>query len=252
MIGRIAGFTFGFLLALSARAVDAPVHIEITATDPPSNGELASRAALNVRVRFVSAVPIRMQARGYKGGVEQQASMTNPAPVYPAGQGEAIAWLAFDSGLIDEVRVLVFDERWQPVAQAGVSRSVLWSSTAPVTTTRPPWVDAMNAAQQSMVSNSMRTAMPAVTAGDVVLFQLAGLSVPAYVLLQAIALWRRRGRAELAPLLVMAPAFAHASFAYANDSNLWPIFLIFLCPVACLYLMILFALRIRSGRSAPA
>src|SRR6187399_1421781 len=97
---RIASTLLAFVAAIStfpqARAAEALAHVEILETDPGHDIELAPRAALHARVRYDSLVPIRIQARAYKGGVEQQASMMNPSPVYPAGQGEAIAWLAFD------------------------------------------------------------------------------------------------------------------------------------------------------------
>jgi hypothetical protein len=248
---RIAASVFAFVLAVaSARAVAAPV-VEVVETDPPGDTELAPREAVYARVRYDSTVPFRVQARGYRAGVEQQAAMMNPSPVYPAGQGEAIAWLAFETGVVDELRVVVFDERWQPLTTASVPRNVLWSRTAAPPATRSPWVAALNAAQQSSVSSQVRAATPESGAGDIVLFQLVALSVPGYLLLQAFALWRRRGRskrAELLPLLAMMPAFAFSALAYARDANLWPVWLLLLCPPAVLYLAIVLFARSRSAR----
>jgi hypothetical protein len=249
---RIAASFIAFVLAVASVGVAAATIAEIVATDPARDTQLAPREALHARVRYDSTVPFRVQARGYRGGVEQQAAMLNPSPVYAAGQGEAIAWLAFDAGFVDELRVVVFDERWQPLTTASVGRNVLWTRAAAPRAERAPWVAALNDAQQSSVSSQARAATPATDAGDIALFQLVALSVPGYVLLQAFALWRRRDRgkrAELVPLLVMAPTFAFSALAYWHEANLWPVWLLLLCPPAVLYLAIVLVARSRSERA---
>lgn len=247
MVRPIAAFLATALLLAALPCVAAQgLRIEPIETDPPAGAELPPREALYVRVRYDARAPFRVQARGYRGGVEQQAAMTNPSPVYAAGQGEAIAWIAFETGLVDEVRVLAFDERWQPVSDARLARPVLWSRSAPHAPARAPWVAALDADQQSRVAQRARAATPPATGAGVVLLQLAALSVPGYLVLQAFAAWRRRGRpkrAELAPLLVTAPAFAHALFALRADANLWPLLLLLICPPACLYLVVVAFVR---------
>ena len=72
------------------------------------------------------------------------------------------------------------------------------------------------------------------------------LSIPAYFLLQ----WQLGRRwtggwrlLALAPLVVMVPVFIHAALAFAAQSNLWPLLLIFAAPLAFLYLLALAGVR---------
>lgn len=77
-----------------------------------------------------------------------------------------------------------------------------------------------------------------------------------YPPLQALALWRLEGwvrRAAFVPALIMVPVLAQAAYAYAHNSNLWPIFIIFLSPLANVFLLVVL---LASGRhkkdEAPA
>jgi hypothetical protein len=63
--------------------------------------------------------------------------------------------------------------------------------------------------------------------------------VPAYFVLQPMVLARWRGRwrmAALAPLLLTVPAGLFSLYALAQDSNLWPLALIFAAAIGSLYL----------------
>ena len=73
------------------------------------------------------------------------------------------------------------------------------------------------------------------------LLSLLWLAVPAYLIMQVIVLWRSSGRARLAasvPLVFMVPVFAHAIWGLTQNSNLWPLLLLFASPVALLYVCI--------------
>ncbi|HZU35877.1 MAG TPA: hypothetical protein VFA18_08215 [Gemmataceae bacterium] len=72
-----------------------------------------------------------------------------------------------------------------------------------------------------------------------------------YLPLQVYAAVRLRGGRRLAallPLLLMVPIFALTADAYAKDSNLWPVCLIFTAPVGTGYLVALLLIR-RSAAS---
>lgn len=72
------------------------------------------------------------------------------------------------------------------------------------------------------------------------------LSLPGYALLQwyAARSWTGGWRiAALAPLLVMVPLAIHAAIAFMAQSNLWPLMVILLSPLACLYLIGLLGAR---------
>jgi fumarate reductase subunit C len=68
------------------------------------------------------------------------------------------------------------------------------------------------------------------------------LSVPGYFLLQAaLTFWTSRGwrLATLVPAVIMVPILAYTVLAYAAQSNLWPLLLLFSAPPAFLYLVVL-------------
>jgi len=70
--------------------------------------------------------------------------------------------------------------------------------------------------------------------------------VPAYFFLQYFTLARYRGgwrMAALAPLVVMLPLVGHAILAFLAGSNLWPLLLILVSPIAFLYLVVLGIIR---------
>ena len=72
------------------------------------------------------------------------------------------------------------------------------------------------------------------------------LLVPAYFFLQYFT-WRRyRGGwlvAALVPLVVMVPVVLHATLALMAGSNLWPLLIILVTPVAFLYLVAVAVVR---------
>jgi hypothetical protein len=82
--------------------------------------------------------------------------MTNPSPAYAAGRGEAVAWIAFNEAQrIDEVRVVVSDERWRPLLELNEPLQAEWSSTASQVLPAA-WATRLSDAQQRAVSESMR------------------------------------------------------------------------------------------------
>jgi hypothetical protein len=86
------------------------------------------------------------------------------------------------------------------------------------------------------------------------LIDLLWLSVPAYVIAQAVALLRTSGPWRVAaalPLAVMLPVFAHAAVAFAQQSNLWPLGMLLASPVALLYAAAVATFAPSDGDSAP-
>ena len=82
------------------------------------------------------------------------------------------------------------------------------------------------------------------------IYTAAGLwgGILVYPLLQVVALWRLRDllrRVAFIPAVLMVPVLGHAAYAYAQNSNLWPIFIIFLSPLANAFLLVLL---LASGR----
>ena len=81
---------------------------------------------------------------------------------------------------------------------------------------------------------------------DTLLGLVAMIALPGYWILQIILAKRCDGGwriAALAPLVVMVPLVAYTAFAFAAGSNLWPLMLILVSPVAFVYLAIVSAIR---------
>ena len=71
--------------------------------------------------------------------------------------------------------------------------------------------------------------------------------IPAYFVLQPLALLRLSGRwrtAAAVPLILAVPAAAWCLYALAQESNLWPLVFIFFAPIGTLYLGTILILRL--------
>lgn len=224
--------------------------VQVLETDPVSGAALQGREPLYVRIAYDSEIPLRFQAQAYHNGtpVERSAAF-NPAPVYPAGRGEAVAWIAFDQYTrIDAVGIRVMNERWQPVLTVTHPVAMEWSGVMPEQWRKPAaWAQRLSDAQQSMVVRAARDYSAEQSDGwGNLLILLMGLSLPGYLILQ-IWLWlSSRGgwrKAALAPLLLMVPLLLYTLFALLAGSNLWPLMLLFLTPLAFVYLLVLWIAR---------
>jgi hypothetical protein len=232
----------------------AAVRVSITDVSPASPIALSARTSLYARVVYDSDQPLKLQAAGWRGGREVKAAMCNASQTYPAGHGVGLVWVAYDAGgRIDQIRAVAYDNRWRPVTEASVPVKVEW-----VTQARPaaeaPWVRELGNEQTRVISQGAQNYMsgPLGWVLDVLVMAML-LSVPGYPVLQIIAFWRLRGAARLfsaVPLIVMLPTYAFCLYALSRESNLWPIWAIFLSPPMALYEIILF-LIFRRGNHAP-
>jgi hypothetical protein len=228
------------LLPVFAAALRAaPPVVRATATSPESPASLAPNEPLYVRVEYHSDQPLRFQAAGYWHGKKRERFSVNPSPVYPPGAGEAVVWFAGEPGAqVDEIRVLVHDQNWRPLDSVALPVTAAWH--AGVARTPPAaWAKELSGAQQRNVSQDMRKS--AEHSGGwfdtllAILLPLAFLSVPGYPILQGYAFYRLRGPRRLIsalPLSFMLPVYAFCLYALSLESNLWPLYAIFLSPVA--------------------
>jgi hypothetical protein len=79
-----------------------------------------------------------------------------------------------------------------------------------------------------------------------------GLAPVAYPILQIIALRKSTGRLRFVagvPIFVMVPVIWVTIQAFRADSNLWPLFLIFASPVACVWSIVCLAIATRRNGS---
>lgn len=76
--------------------------------------------------------------------------------------------------------------------------------------------------------------------------QTMGLTFFGYFILQVWLVRRWSGGwrlAALVPLLITGPAVLFSLYALSRGSNLWPLTLIFLAPVGCVYLLMAWGAR---------
>jgi phosphoglycerol transferase MdoB-like AlkP superfamily enzyme len=86
---------------------------------------------------------------------------------------------------------------------------------------------------------------------ELILGVIVTMAIPAYFVVQPMLLLRWGGgwrRAALVPLLLIVPALAFSLFALTQDSNLWPITLIFAAAIGMLYLAGLWSFKQWLGR----
>lgn len=254
----------GLFLVFALLSFTSPVHpasevsVRILQTDPPSGTELDGREPLYVRIAYESDVPLRFQARPYRDGQPVSRSAAyNPSPAYRAGRGETVAWVSFDDAtVIDEIRVKVSDGQWQPVSTVSRRIDIRWNGVMPAQWRTPAdWVERLSGAQQQMVSQAALESGSGSSGGGDLLIPLMGLSVPGYLLLQIwfLASWRDGWRkAAMVPLLVMIPLTLYTVFALMAGSNLWPLALLFLAPIAFASLCVLGLVRAVFGTSGAA
>lgn len=238
-----------------AGAETALPQVAVTAIHPGASGSLGLNRPLYLRLSYRSAVPIRVQAQGSLAGETiTESARFNPSPAYPAGDGEALVWIAYRGKTrLDEVRVEVHDSAWRPLLSARLPVAVTWTEDAGVAGPEPAWVGRLGAVQQEAMGPSQGSD------GSEGL-DLAGLVLiwasPAYLVLQVVlALWLtgRWRLAALAPLVAMLPLAIHSVVELGAGSNLWPLLFIFAAPLASLYLAGLAGARlvgmVRTSRS---
>lgn len=237
------------LLALlpSWALAQAPgIEIKILETDPVEGSTLSSNAPLYVRLQYNSSRPLRFQVMGFLADTKMDKSASfNPAPEYPAGSGEAIAWVAYSEKVeIDKLKIIVSDASWETVDKLSLPLEMHWSgSTLKNQRQLPQWVQTLNAQQQAMVAS---TAQQPPSGGEMafwgLLMMLMAWSIPGYIALQICMLVKYEGRwrkLAMLPLIGTIPLLAYTLFALLAGSNLWPLMLLFLGPFAFAYLIII-------------
>lgn len=242
------------ICASHAVAQSPPVVLEVLATDPASEATLQRGETFYARVAYQSDRPLRIRIQGLHQG-KPLPTMTNPAPRADPPSGEALVWLASDQPVAaDEIRVSAEDQATgKVIAQASLPANLEWTGT-PAATPRQvaEWARTMSQAQQQVISEEMRGYGQSGGFMDTLLGLVMMLSVPGYIAAQVWSLKRLEGgwrKAAWVPAFVMGAALAFSLFALSRGSNLWPIWLILLAPLALIWLAVLMLLN-RSAASA--
>ena len=246
------------LLAGGAAGAEPPApSVRIVQSHPTLFGQLAGGEAVFVRLAYTSETPLRFRVEGYAGGERVTASQSNPAPIYPAGEGEALVWMAYQPpAAIDELKVIILDIRWQPLAVKVARASLRWEKNAPaIGQKQPGWLARLNGEQQALA------ALPEPILGDIPedlipsewVLPLAWGVVLAYLVLQVpMAIWFTGNWrwAARGPLIVTVPLFLYTIGALSAGSSLWPLALLLLAPFVLVYLVVLLAVHLLVPRAA--
>ena len=233
------------LIALScaphAIAQSPAVALEVSATDPEPRATLQRGETFYVRVGYQSDRPLRIRIQGLRQG-KTVPTMTNPSPRSDPPSGETIVWLASDQpATADEIRVSAEDQATgKVIAQTALPVNLEWTGM-PATTPRQQadWAHTMSQAQQQLVSQEMRKYSESGGFMDTLLGLVMMLCLPGYIVAQIWSLKRLEGgwrTAAWMPLVVMGAALVVSLFALSRGSNLWPIWLILLAPLALIWL----------------
>jgi hypothetical protein len=234
------GLLLGLLMIWPAWgfAQRAPIEFQIMQSDPGLVASLARGEGLYVRLTYRSSRPVRFRMHGFARGSEvKDGAMYNVAPPYPAGEGEALVWLAYRQPIhIDEIRVTALGTGWEPLATSSAAVDLAWSPGT-AKRVRADWASRLSNEQQETVRQQIEQRD---TSGGALLFFLLVGGVLGYFVLQPLTVLWLDGRWRLAaavPLVATVPLMLHAALAYAAGANLWPLLLIFCLPVATLYLL---------------
>ncbi|KTD42294.1 hypothetical protein [Legionella parisiensis] len=243
MIWRCFFFLIGFFLSYTSLA--ATLNVELSETSPASPAVLHQDEALYVLIRYKSEQPLRFQAMGAYLGKELKNNIRmNPSQAYPAGEGQAIAWVSYYKATkIDSVIVTVYNANWRVLETKSLSLSVTWQEDrSNVTQPKAPWVNELNQQQQASVTATQQP----LSTRDILFIQLLYWSVPIYWILQLIILWKWSGtwrKIACIPLFISIPLLIYTLFALFVGSNLWPLMMLFITPVILLILLVIVVIK---------
>jgi hypothetical protein len=237
-----------------AVAQSPAIVLEVSATDPEPRATLQRGETFYVRVSYQTDRALRIRIQGLHQG-KRVPTMTNPSPRSDPPSGETIVWLASDPpAAADEILVSAEDPTTgKVVAQTSLPVNLDWTGN-PAATPRQvaEWARTMSQAQQQVISEEMHAYGQGGGFTDTLLGLLMMLSVPGYIVAQIWSLKRLEGgwrKAAWAPALVMGAALLFSLFALSHGSNLWPIWLILLAPLALIWLAVLMLLNRSAARA---
>jgi hypothetical protein len=229
---------------VAAAQPERPPTIELIDSAPGQGAVLTRGQPLYLRFRYQSDIPIHVLVSGAYRGDVVQGFLHHSEELFPAGNREAVVWLAYRFGAnIDYVQVRIWNANKAQVAKAAFPIRAEWTGAAATGSDgereAAPWVANLTAAQRERMAATLSDAREA---GGWDPFDLIFLCVPGYFLLQAALAFGTSGwwrKATLAPAVIMVPILAYTVLAFAAQSNLWPLLMLLTAPLAFAYLVFL-------------
>lgn len=230
---------------LSYSTIAVALKVELGETSPASPAVLHQDEALYVLIHYQSEQPLRFQAIGtYLGAEIKTNARMNPSQAYPAGEGQAIAWVSYYKPTeIDSVKVTVYNANWRALETKSLSLSATWQEDyRKVAHPKAPWVNELNQQQQASVTAKQQP----LSTWDILFIKLLFWSIPIYWILQLLTLWKWSGtwrKIACIPLFFSIPLLIYTVFALFAGSNLWPLMMLFITPVLLLLLLIIMIMK---------
>lgn len=241
---KLLRLLFAVLLILTTTSARAE-SISVMETDPAMPTTLNQWEAFNLRVIYDVDAPVRIRAQAYTNG--------NPAPAanggslaYGPGKGEALFWLSFfDSAHIDHIVVTAEDDKTSQIrASVDTAADVTWTGVAASKRAVAPWVKDLQDKTKQMQKDAQADAIKASQESG---FDFLDIILPAspvlYLVLQVLCVWWMQGGWRIAAVIpagVMSLAIAYVLFAtIIGGSNIAPVIIFLLAPLAVLYLLVL-------------
>ncbi|HTS51462.1 MAG TPA: hypothetical protein VMH05_26120 [Bryobacteraceae bacterium] len=253
------GFCLLTLLVTNPLA-NAEVNARILETGPPAPVTLGKMEWLNIRVFYTADEEVIFSPDSYykdKRVFDENHFLVSG--FRPPGSGEAAVAIAFtDSRRVDLLKVFAWSRSGRVIGEMSLPVDIRWTGRAPATAKQTP--DWARGLEDQQIEQARKAATPqswtwSETALGMAATVLMFGAVPAYFVLQVIALWRLRSgwlKASLLPVIPMILVLVYTIDAYNKESNLWPIVLIFSSPVAAAYVLAILVIHRISERARGA
>ncbi|MDP1604951.1 MAG: hypothetical protein Q8M03_17010 [Legionella sp.] len=227
-----------FLCLLMMTLENVFASIEVKAISPDNTNTLHYGQAVYLRLHYNSTQSLSFQVIGLKNGAADKDGITNNrAALYPAGLGEAIAWIAYDNDAdIDALMIMASDYKGSLLETQQLPLALHWQNMVPVVPRLATWVQVLSQQQLSMATNSPDPQ----SLGWVLLTQLFFLFIPIYLFFQInfLCVWSGQWRRKAAfPLLITIPVLIFTWIALLANSTWWLLLLGVISPFALLYLL---------------
>jgi len=235
-------------LFLSAPAL-AGSSVRIAETDPATPATL-NRDTFNIRLLYSVDRPVRFSGRLMSGGKDVPAYNGGSATHKP-GKGEAIFWLEATKPVhVNRIAIEAQDAKTGEVVASTIQDVELdWTGIAAPQRVRAPWVERLLEQQARLLEESaaeerarMEREHPFGTWVTDHLFGGGGIFLlfVTYVVLQLRGLRQWRGlwrKLALVPVVSYVVAFVYVLYAcIIGGSNIAPVILFLMMPVAAVYL----------------
>jgi hypothetical protein len=246
-------------LLLTGATAHADVAGRVIQTYPSTPAALGKMEWLDIRLSYTSTEEVLFSPDAYfKGKRVFDENHFLGTRFLPAGSGEAAVAIAFeDSRKVDTVKVLAWGRSGKIIGVFSFPVNIRWTGHAQAKAgTTPDWAGSLETEQ---MEQARKTAPQAQSSGwdDVVLVLVGGLlmyaGIPGYFVLQVVAVRRLRNgwrKAAVLPVIPMALVMLYTIDAIRKESNLWPLLMIFTCPLAAIYLLVVLSLH-RFRRKPP-